>query len=132
MNFDVLLPILAREVAPAPDEPLDRLYVFDPVERGDTAFSLVFAVKRLNGGRLEMIAIGDRAVQGALQEPDFVRRARFPASVLPRILAEFIDRCGGDGTASREIRLKGEGSAGEQLAELASRLGAGQTEPGGG
>ncbi|HUP01323.1 MAG TPA: hypothetical protein VM737_07385 [Gemmatimonadota bacterium] len=101
---------------------LERLYLFDRLERGETTFSLAFVVKRVGADRLEMVAIGGRAATDGLPAQDFVRRARFPEPVLSLILAEFIDRSGMEGAMYREVALEGGGSVLEQLAELAGRL----------
>lgn len=88
-------------------ERLERLYVFQAVERRDVAFSLALVTKRLDGERLELVAIGGRAIPPAPLNRDFVRRARFPEWVLPRILEEFIDRGGVGDAGWREIPLAG-------------------------
>lgn len=112
-------------------ERLERLYLFDSLERRDTSFSLAFVVKRVDEDRLEMAAVGGRAVGGSAPAHDFLRRARFPESVLPLILAEFIDRCGVEGAVYREIHLAGKGAGREQVAELVERLvAAGSEAPG--
>jgi hypothetical protein len=110
-------------------ERLERLYLFDAVERRDTTFSLAFVVKRVGEDRLEMAAIGGRTVGNAAPAHDFFRRARFPESVLPLILAEFIDRCGVEGAVYREIPLAGKGDSREQVAELAAALAVAGSEP---
>jgi hypothetical protein len=89
------------------DETLERAYVFEPVERGDVSFTLSLVTKRLAPDRLEMVAVGGRVEGDRRAARDFVRRARFPDSVLPEILAEFIDRCGVEGALYREIPLSG-------------------------
>lgn len=105
---EALRGILALE----PGERLERLYLFEPLERKDVAFSLALVTKRLGPGRLEMVAIGARGEPGRDEPaPDFIRRARFPESVLPSILEEFIDRCGVEGAVYRETDLTGRGRA---------------------
>jgi hypothetical protein len=91
-----------------PGERLERLYLFEPVERSDVAFSLALVTKRLDGERLEMVAIGGRSGGPAPADRDFVRRARFPEPVLPRILEEFIDRGGVVDAGWREVPLGAE------------------------
>lgn len=91
-----------------PGERLERLYLFEPVERSDVAFSLALVTKRLDGERLEMVAIGGRSTGPAPSDRDFVRRARFPEPVLPRILEEFIDRGGVADAGWREVPLGAE------------------------
>lgn len=94
---------LALEV----DDAFDRAFVFDALERHDVAFALALVTIRPAGDpdRLEMVAIGSRAVGAAVPLHDFVRRARFPEPLLPSILAELIDRCGVDGAVYRELDL---------------------------
>lgn len=94
---------LALEV----DDVLDRAFVFDALERHEVAFTLVLVTVRPaeEPDRLEMVAIGSRAVGAAVPLHDFVRRARFPEPLLPSILAELIDRCGVDGAVYRELDL---------------------------
>lgn len=87
------------------DETLERAYLFEPLEREDVAFRLALVVKRIAPHRLEMIAIGARAVGTEAPVSDFVRRARFPDPVLPSILEEFIDRCDVEGSVYRELSL---------------------------
>lgn len=89
------------------DETLERAYVFEPVERGEVSFTLALVTKRLAPDRLEMVAVGGRVEGERTAAREFVRRARFPDSVLPEILAEFIDRCGVEGALYREIPLSG-------------------------
>lgn len=86
-------------------ERLDRVYLFEPLSRREVAFRLALVTKRTGEGRLEMIAIGERAEKSAPPARDFVRRARFPEAVLPSILEEFIERCGVEGARYREVRL---------------------------
>lgn len=103
LQRDALRDILDLQVG----ERLERLYLFQPVERKEVAFSLALVTKRLDGERLELIAIGGRAIPPAPLDRDFVRRARFPERVLPRILEEFIDRGGAGDAGWREIPLAG-------------------------
>lgn len=86
-------------------ETLDRAYVFEPLERKDVSFRLALVTKRLDGERLEMIALGARSGAAEEIEHDFVRRARFPDTLLAEILIEFIDRCGAEGSLYREVAL---------------------------
>lgn len=105
---------------------LERAYLFEPLERKDVAFRLALVVKRIGPERLEMIAIGARAVGTELPVSDFVRRASFPEPVLPSILEEFIDRCGVEGSVYRELRLAGarspEGESVDAFTALAEAL----------
>lgn len=103
-------------------EALDRAYVFEPVERREVSFTLALVTKRLGGDRLEMVAVGGRAEGERTASHDFVRRARFPAAVLPEILAEFIDRCGVEGALYREVPLTGGESTEGPLDRLAGLL----------
>ncbi len=100
---------LERVLALSPGDSIERAYLFTPLERGGTSFSLVFVTKACADDRLEMIALGGRT--GAEGEPwwDFVRRARFPRATLPAVLEEFIERCGAEGASYREIDLSGDG-----------------------
>src|SRR5918996_1983021 len=102
---DALVAELEVAVRLVAGESLERAYVFEPVERGDVSFTLALVTKRLGPDRLEMIAVGGRVEGERTAARDFVRRARFPDSVLPEILAEFIDRCGVEGALYREIPL---------------------------
>ncbi|MDX1623165.1 MAG: hypothetical protein R3199_04205 [Gemmatimonadota bacterium] len=88
-----------------PDERLDRLYLFEPLTRREVDFRLALVTKRDLEGKLEMVAIGERAEGDDRPGPDFVRRARFPEAVLPEILQEFIERSGVEVARFREIRL---------------------------
>ncbi|HJU86877.1 MAG TPA: hypothetical protein VJ788_05875 [Gemmatimonadota bacterium] len=103
------LPALVAELEEAvrleEGESLERAYVFEPVERGEVSFTLALVTKRLGPERLEMVALGGRVEGQTSAARDFVRRASFPDSVLPEILAEFIDRCGVEGALYREIPL---------------------------
>jgi hypothetical protein len=110
---------LARVVQLKDRQRLESVYVFDPVVRRETAFSLALVTKRLDNERLEMVAIGERAVGAATPARDFIRRARFPADILPLILEEFIDRCGVEGASYREVHIENENPS-EQLSELAA------------
>ena len=96
---------LERILALSSGETLERAYLFEPLERGGTSFSMVFVTKAGAEGRLEMIALGGRV--GAGEEPgwDFVRRARFPRATLSDVLEEFIERCGVEGATYRELDL---------------------------
>lgn len=96
---------LEETVALAEGETLERAYLFDPLERKDVAFSLALVVKRVGEERLEMVALGARAVGTEAPVSDFVRRATFPDPVLPEILEEFIDRCGVEEAVYRELPL---------------------------
>ncbi len=122
MNVETAVTDLSQALRLKPDERLERLYLFDRIERSGTSFSLAFVVKRVSRSGLELVALGERAVGDEAPAQDFVRRARFPDSVLPLILAEFIDRCGAWGAVYRDIDLAGEGSTSEQLAELTDHL----------
>lgn len=104
---DSLVAELETAVGLAEGETLERAYVFERVERGDVSFTLALVTKRLTPDRLEMVAVGGRLEGERSAARDFVRRARFPESVLPEILAEFIDRCGVEGALYREIALTG-------------------------
>ena len=102
---DALVAELEAAVRLETGESLERAYVFEPVERGDVSFTLALVTKRLGPERLEMIAVGGRVEGERTAARDFVRRARFPDSVLTEILAEFIDRCGVEGALYREVPL---------------------------
>ena len=104
---DALVAELTAAVRLEEGESLERAYVFEPVQRGDVSFTLALVTKRLGPDRLEMIAVGGRVEAERTAARDFVRRARFPDSVLPEILVEFIDRCGVEGALYREIPLSG-------------------------
>ena len=96
---------LRETLAVEASESLERAYLFEPLEREDVAFRLALVVKRVETGRLEMVAIGARSVGTEAPVSDFVRRARFPDPVLPSILEEFIDRCDVEGSVYRELSL---------------------------
>lgn len=96
---------LEEAVALEEGQTLDRAFLFDPLERKDVAFSLALVVKRVGEERLEMVAIGARAVGTEAPVNDFLRRATFPDPVLPQILEEFIDRCGVEEAVYRQIPL---------------------------
>ncbi|CAN5894518.1 hypothetical protein BH20GEM1_BH20GEM1_13340 [soil metagenome] len=102
---DALVAELKTAVGLAEGETLERAYVFERVERGDVSFTLALVTKRLSADRLEMVAVGGRLDGERSAARDFVRRARFPESILSEILAEFIDRCGVEGALYREIAL---------------------------
>jgi hypothetical protein len=110
-------------------ESLDRAFVFESVERNDVSFTLTLVTKRLADDRLEMVAVGGRSEGNQAPAHDFIRRARFPAGVLPEILAEFIDRCGVEGALHREVPLDDwpadAPSPLERLAELLAPAGDG-------
>ena len=111
----------------------ERAYVFEPLERRETSFSLVFVTKAFPDGRLELVALGGRAPGGGGNGWDFVRRARFPRSTLAVVLEEFIERCGVEGASYREVDLsQTSGSGLERLAELVGgSTGSGEaSEPG--
>jgi hypothetical protein len=100
-------------------EAVERAYVFEPLERRDTSFSLVFVTRSCSDGRLEMVALGGRAPGGTGDGWDFVRRARFPRATLTVVLEEFIERCGVEGAAYREVDLLGGPGPGlQRLADL--------------
>ena len=122
MTESALVPTLAEALHLEEGQRLERLYVFDRLDRGGTSFSLAFVVKRLDQERLEMVAIGGRAAAEGPPAQDFIRRARFPEAVLSPILAEFIDRWAMEGAVYREVPLEGAGSFAEQLDELAGHL----------
>ena len=128
------LPALVAELEAAvrlgEGQSLERAYLFEPVERGDVSFTLVLVTKRLGHDRLEMIAVGGRVEGERTDARDFVRHARFPDSVLPEILAEFIDRCGVEGALYREIALSGrDADAIPPLERLAAELLANRAAP---
>jgi hypothetical protein len=126
---DSLIAELETAVGLAEGETLERAYVFERVERGDVSFTLALVTKRLAPDRLEMVAVGGRLEGERSAARDFVRRARFPESVLPEILAEFIDRCGVEGALYREIALTGRDAESrlplERLAEALAPAGNG-------
>lgn len=128
---DALVAELEAALRLEADETLERAYVFEPVERGDVSFTLSLVTKRLAPDRLEMVAVGGRVEGERTAARDFVRRARFPDSVLPEILAEFIDRCGVEGALYREIPLSGrDAGAVSPLERLADELlASGRTAP---
>jgi hypothetical protein len=98
---------------------VERAYVFEPLERRDTSFSLVFVTRSCPDGRLEMVALGGRASGGAVEGWDFMRRARFPRATLALVLEEFIERCGIEGAAYREVDLlEGPEPGLQRLADL--------------
>ena len=103
---------LERALAISPGDEVERAYVFEPLERGGASFTLLFVTRAEPDDRLEMIALGRRAQGGVAGDWDFVRRARFPRTTLSTVLEEFIERCGVDGAAYREVDLSGEGIAG--------------------
>lgn len=100
---------LERILALSPRDTLERAYLFEPLERRGTSFSLVFVTKECADGRLEMIALGGRLGPEDETGWDFVRRARFSRATLTAVLEEFIERCGMEGAAYREIDLGGVG-----------------------
>lgn len=91
---------------------IERAYIFEPLERRGTSFSLLFVTLAGAEDRLEMVALGGRIPADGEPEWDFVRRARFPRSTLPAVLEEFIDRCGAEGASYRELDLSAEGPDG--------------------
>ena len=110
---------LERLLAFAPGDAVERAYLFEPLERRDTSFALVFVTKSCPDGRLELVALGGRAPSGGGDGWDFVRRARFPRPTLTVVLEEFIDRCGALGASYREVDLsEGSGSGLERLVDL--------------
>ncbi|HKY61342.1 MAG TPA: hypothetical protein VJP59_10060 [Gemmatimonadota bacterium] len=110
---------LERLLALSADDTVERAYVFEPLERRDTSFSLVFVTRSCPDGRLEMVALGGRGLGGAGEGWDFVRRARFPRATLAVVLEEFIERCGVEGAAYREVDLlEGPEPGLQRLAEL--------------
>lgn len=110
---------LERLFASTAGDAVERAYVFEPLERRDTSFSLVFVTRSCPDGRLEMVALGGRAPGGAGEGWDFVRRARFPRATLAVVLEEFIERCGVEGAAYREVDLaEGPEPGLQRLAEL--------------
>jgi hypothetical protein len=120
---DALVAELETAVGLAEGETLERAYVFERVERGDVSFTLALVTKRLSPDRLEMVAVGGRLDGERSAARDFVRRARFPESILSEILAEFIDRCGVEGALYREIALTGrDGDPRPPLERLAELL----------
>lgn len=112
---------LAAAVALGEGQWIERVFLFDPLARGETAFTLALVVKRIGPERLEMVAIGGRRGAGVSASPDFIRRAAFPEGLLPGILAEFIDRCGVEGASYREVQI-GRGGPEEPLEALATLL----------
>lgn len=100
---------------------LERVYLFDSIERSDIAFTLALVTKRVDEDRLEMVAVGERRERGGKPARDFIRRAQFPEAVLHLILAEFIDRCGVEGSSYKEIALV-DGTQTDQLETLADVL----------
>ncbi len=100
---------LERVLALAPGDTIERAYLFEPLERRGTSFSLVFVTKGRADDRLEMIALGGRLGAEGKAGWDFVRRARFPRTTLSAVLEEFIERCGMEGASYREIDLSGDG-----------------------
>jgi hypothetical protein len=110
---------LERLLALTPGDVVERAYVFEPLERRDTSFALVFVTKSCPDGRLELLALGGRVPGGGGNGWDFVRRARFPRSTLAEVLEEFIERCGALGASYREVDLtEGSGSGLDRLADL--------------
>lgn len=103
---------LERALALSPGDSIERAYLFAPLERGGTSFSLVFVTKACGDDRLEMIALGGRTGAEETRGWDFVRRARFPRATLSAVLEEFIERCGVEGASYREIDLSEDGIAG--------------------
>jgi hypothetical protein len=102
-----------------PGETVERAYVFEPLERRDTSFSLVFVTRSCPDGRLELVALGGRAPGRVEDGWDFVRRARFPRATLTVVLEEFIERCGVEGAAYREVDLLAGPEPGlQRLADL--------------
>lgn len=114
---------LAEAMRLAPGERLERCYRFEVIERGDTTFTLALVTKRVALDRLELVAVGSRLGGAAPAGWDFIRRARFPDAVLPRILAEFMDRCGVEGAAYGELAFEDPAEdPADQLASLAALL----------
>ena len=110
---------LERLFALTPGDAVERAYVFEPLERRDTSFSLVFVTRSCPDGRLELVALGGREPGGAEDGWEFVRRARFPRATLAVVLEEFIERCGVEGAAYREVDLlEGSESGLPRLADL--------------
>lgn len=103
---------LERLLALSPGDSIERAYLFEPLERRGTSFTLVFVTLARPDDRLEMIAVGGRTDGGVPGDWDFVRRARFPRATLLAVLEEFIERCGVEGASYREIDLSGEGIGG--------------------
>jgi hypothetical protein len=95
---------LERLFALTPGDAVERAYVFEPLERRNTSFSLVFVTRSCADGRLELVALGGQAPGGG-DGWDFVRRARFPRATLAVVLEEFIERCGVEGAVYREVDL---------------------------
>jgi hypothetical protein len=109
---------LERLFALTPGDAVERAYVFEPLERRNTSFSLVFVTRSCADGRLELVALGGQAPGGG-DGWDFVRRARFPRATLAVVLEEFIERCGVEGAVYREVDLlEGSESGLQRLAGL--------------
>lgn len=102
---------LERALAISPGDAVERAYLFEPLDRRGTSFTLLFVTRAQPDDRLEMIALGRRAEGGVVGDWDFVRRARFPRATLSAVLEEFIERCGVDGAAYREVDLSADGIA---------------------
>ena len=107
-------------VALAPGETLERVYRFEPLERREARFTLALVTVRLPDGRLELVAIGGRTASGVGAPHEFVRRARFPEEVLPKILEELAERAAAEATW-REIALDPPAGA-DPIAALAEAL----------
>ena len=114
------LDALRDVVALAPGETLERVYRFEPLERREARFTLALVTVRLPDGRLELVAIGGRTESGVGAPHEFVRRARFPEEVLPKILEELADRASAEATW-REIALAPPAGA-DPIAVLAEAL----------
>lgn len=119
---------LESVLALAPGDSIERGYLFAPLERRGTSFTLVFVTKVCSDGRLEMIALGGRTVAEGESGWDFVRRARFPRATLSAVLEEFIERCGVEGASYREIDLSADGIPG--LSDLLGLPGSPEPSPG--
>lgn len=118
---------LERALAISPGDEVERAYLFEPLERGGTSFTLLFVTRAGPDDRLELIALGRRATGGVTGDWDFVRRARFPRATLSAVLEEFIERCGVEGAAYREVDLSGDGIAGLERHLAAASPGSSET-----
>ncbi|MFN2383405.1 MAG: hypothetical protein ABR559_03980 [Gemmatimonadota bacterium] len=119
----MLIAALTEALRLAPGERLVRCYRFEGIERRDVTFTLALVTKRVAPDRLELVAVGSRVGGVTPAGWDFIRRARFPDAVLPRILAEFMDRCGVEGAAYGEHAFDDpDQEPDDQLASLAALL----------
>lgn len=118
-----VIEIAAEAFEPGEDTALDRVYVFDPLRRDDSAWGFVIVTRSGGDGRLELAAFSwEVDEQGTVTRRLESRRAKIPAQRIEDVIEGIVLRLDEPDCSYREFDLSGHGARPQQLRQLRKLL----------